>query len=392
MSSALIARNPDLRRLRDEGYEVSVQGSFLVLDGIPYVTGERTIEHGRLVSTLNLAGDVTAPPQPHTAMFTGARPCQQDGTPLTFASDSRQDLGEGLLVDFVLSAKPESGNYTDYYAKMSTYASLISAPASALDQSVTPKTFAVVATEEEDSVFCYLDTATSRAGIGVAAAKLELSSVAIAGLGGTGSYVLDLVAKTPVRAIHIFDDDVFHTHNAFRAPGAPTLPELRKAPLKVERFKAIYSEMHRGIVAHDYAITADNVEELLEMDFVFLCLDQGSAMRPVVERLQAANVSFVNTGIGVYEVEGSLAGSVQTTLSTASKQDHIWARHRIPLDDGDVEDEYARNIQIAELNSLNAAFAVLRWKRLFGFYVDLEHEHFSNYMINGNHLLNEDQA
>jgi hypothetical protein len=45
-----------------------------------------------------------------------------------------------------------------------------------------------------------------------------------------------------------------------------------------------------------------------------------------------------------------------------------------------------------DLNALNACLAVIRWKRLYGFYRDLEGEHHSLYTIDGNHLLNEDHA
>ena len=49
--------------------------------------------------------------------------------------------------------------------------------------------------------------------------KLELGSVAIVGLGGTGSYCTgSLLAKTHVKNIHLFDGDVFEQHCAFRAP------------------------------------------------------------------------------------------------------------------------------------------------------------------------------
>lgn len=59
---------------------------------------------------------------------------------------------------------------------------------------------------------------------------------------------------------------------------------------------------------------------------------------------------------------------------------------------GEDNNEYSRNIQIADLNALNAALAVIKWKKIFGFYGDLEHEHFSTYDIDGNHLNNEDQV
>lgn len=53
----------------------------------------------------------------------------------------------------------------------------------------------------------YLDAAAGWAD--VANQKLALGAVAIAALGGAGPYVLDLVAKTPVRDIHLFDGDSF---------------------------------------------------------------------------------------------------------------------------------------------------------------------------------------
>ena len=81
-------------------------------------------------------------------------------------------------------------------------------------------------------MFCYTDTASSRAEIGVVSAKLKGGAVGIVGLGGTGSYILDLVAKTPMAEIHLFDGDKLLQHNAFRAPGAPSIETLKEAPLK----------------------------------------------------------------------------------------------------------------------------------------------------------------
>jgi hypothetical protein len=59
---------------------------------------------------------------------------------------------------------------------------------------------------------------------------------------------------------------------------------------------------------------------------------------------------------------------------------------------GSENGDYARNIQIADLNALNAILAVIKWKKLFGFYVDFEQEHHSTYTVNGNLLLNEDSG
>jgi tRNA A37 threonylcarbamoyladenosine dehydratase len=77
----------------------------------------------------------------------------------------------------------------------------------------------VIESGDDDSPFNYIDDASGRAGITAHTNRLSLARVAIVGLGGTGSYVLDLVVKTPVREIHAFDGDWFVQHNAFRSPG-----------------------------------------------------------------------------------------------------------------------------------------------------------------------------
>jgi hypothetical protein len=42
----------------------------------------------------------------------------------------------------------------------------------------------------------------------------------------------------------------------------------------------------------------------------------------------------------------------------------------MPLTENEAEDAYRSNIQIADLNALNAVLAVGMWKRLCGVYVD----------------------
>ena len=37
------------------------------------------------------------------------------------------------------------------------------------------------------------------------------------------------------------------------------------------------------------------------------------------------------------------------------------------------------------------ALAVIKWKKLFGFYLDLDDEHHCTYTLDGNMLLNEDK-
>lgn len=392
MSQLLISRNPDLKRLRDEGYDVAIVGPYLVLGHVPYVNARKEVKLGQLVSELSLAGDVTTKPGTHVIYFTGDYPCRADGAPISqIRHQSREkDLADGLVVQHSFSSKPPGG-YNDHYDKMSTYAAVLSTHAEAIDPSATPRVFPAIGTDDGESIFQYIDTASSRSEITACTQKLALDSVAIVGLGGTGSYVLDLVAKTPVQAIHLFDGDGFSQHNAFRSPGAPSIDDLKAQMRKVDHFRAIYSKMHRNIIAHNLYITEDTVQHLHGMAFVFLCMDGGGDRLMVVERLEHWGTPFVDVGMGVEMVDESLLGIARVTSSTPQKRDHVWSNGRIPFTQHVADNEYSRNIQIADLNALNAALAVVKWKKYFGFYHDQEQEHFTTYTIDGNALINEDR-
>jgi len=361
----------------------------LLVRNVPYVAGPGVIKYGTLVAVLNLNGDVLNAPPDHVVHFVGDQPCDKDGVeigPIKNPSPP-QDLDKGLRVDRTFSAKPAIP-FTDYFEKMTSYVTILEGPAQAINAAVTARSFPPYELGEIESVFKYADTASSRAGIAAISPKLEVGRVAIVGLGGTGSYILDLIAKTPIKEIHLFDGDVFSSHNAFRSPGAPSIDELRSRPQKVIRLQNLYENMRRAIVAHDTYIEATNVSALDGMDFVFLCMDGGPEKKAVVTALQGRGVPFIDVGMGIDSVEGSLTGLVTTTTSTSPKTDHVASR--ISFADPDIDDEYGHNIQIAELNALNAALAVIKWKKLQGFYANARNEHFAVYTIDQNSLINED--
>jgi hypothetical protein len=389
MSRALFSRNADLKRLRDEGYFVQIKGGFLVMRDVPYVNRQREVKMGSLISSLAMAGDTTRPPDTHVVYFDGDYPCKADGTPIQAIShqSAKIDLGNGLTAQHAFSSKPAEG-YRDYHHKMSTYAAILSGPATNLKPDANPRVFRQPE-DEEVSVFNYTETASDRVGIGALTERLKPEVVAIIGLGGTGGYVLDFVAKTPAREIRLFDGDEFLQHNAFRAPGAPSIDELRDAPKKVDYFKAIYSRMHRNVVAHPVSLDTSTVDLLDGVTFAFLSMDAGEAKRAVVAKLEALNIPFVDVGMGLELVEGSLGGILRVTASTPGKRAHVH-QGRISFAGGGADDIYASNIQVADLNALNAVLAIVKWKKIRGFYRDLEREHHSTYTTDGNMLLNGD--
>ncbi|MDQ2771425.1 MAG: ThiF family adenylyltransferase [Bacteroidota bacterium] len=385
--------SPDLQRLRDEGYHLEIAAGFLLIRDVPYVTPGKTIERGTLVSALTLAGNIATRPADHVAHFIGQHPCSREGVPLTKLVNQSQDqlLAPGIIANHLFSSKPAAG-YPDYYEKMTRYINLVANPAASLDDTATARTFPVIEDTAQESVFTYLDTASSRARIAAVSNKLAGGKIAIIGLGGTGAYVLDLLAKTPVQEIHLFDGDVFSQHNAFRSPGAASMEVLRSSPRKVDYFYEQYSRMHRHLFPHPEYVEEDNIHKMSEMSFVFLCLDKGAAKQGIVRYLETVGISFVDVGMGVYlnAAANALGGIVRVTTSTPQQRQHVHDSQRISFGDAAGGNEYQQNIQIADLNALNAALAVIKWKKLCGFYLDLEKEHHSTYTIDGNSTLNED--
>jgi hypothetical protein len=291
-----------------------------------------------------------------------------------------------VVINFSFSNKPPNG-YSNYYDKVSRYSEIISAPARSLDKTATAKTFKVIVDKEDESVFKYIDSNSSRANIYKLNSKFKGQKIAIIGLGGTGSYILDFVAKTPVDEIFLFDSDEFLQHNAFRAPGAASIETLNKRLKKVDYYSEIYSQMRKGIKPYAEKITEENIELLKGVSYVFICIDSNSARSTIISKLRSLGITFIDAGLGVNLVEENLIGQLRVTVGTPEKYDHIPNR----IGSASMEDdEYATNIQIADLNALNGLMAVIKWKKLSGFYQDLKQEFNSTYAINTSQLINED--
>tara|TARA_R100000908_G_scaffold45503_2_gene21690 strand:+ start:6594 stop:7772 length:1179 start_codon:yes stop_codon:yes gene_type:complete len=389
MLHELINHNPDLKRLQDEGYKLELRDKHLLVHRIPYVNSSSEIGEGVLVTDLELAGNKTVKPKNHVIYFIGDQPCNKEGSEITgiIHNTTTQKLSNAITVNRSFSNKPKPNGYKDYYHKITRYIEIISAPAISMDSSKTARVYEVIEASKDESVFNYMDTNSTRAEIGVISEKLEGHKIGIIDLGGTGSYILDQIAKTPVQEIHLFDGDRFLQHNAFRSPGAPSIKQLTKQHFKTDHFKRIYSNMHRGIKSHPNYLDESNLSSLIKLNFVFLCIDKGSAKKVIIEYLISRKIPFIDVGLDVNIAEESLLGTIRSTLVTEYMTDHV--PNRITMMDRDA-DEYASNIQIADLNALNAIMAVIKWKKYVQFYQDQEREYSSFYDTNVNEMHNAD--
>lgn len=385
--SRLVRSSPDLARLVQDGFAVRIVNGFLVIDDIPYVDDAGQIQWGHFLCPLDLAGTTTAPPATHVMCFAGGIPRDHHGEPIKdLLNDGveKWSATPDLTATCGFSQKPEGG-YKNFHEKVTFYTAMVISAAQAVNPDVHPSTFKPIQTDEDDGVFIYVDTFSSRAGISELNDLLGVEKVVIVGLGGTGAHLLDGLAKTPALSVHLYDADLFRSHNAFRAPGAASLEDLEAGLTKVEYYAQMYSAMRRGIVAHPVNVTADNVAELFDATFVFLALDTGPDKEVIVDRLIENGIPFIDTGVGLSKDVNGIAGQVRITTSTPGRSDHIRRDALISYFAGE-DAEYDTNLQVDEVNALTANLAIIRYKKWLHFYADVEDERHTVFVVNSGDL------
>lgn len=390
MSTSRSVPDRDLGRLLDDGYDVVVQAGHLVIRHIPYVTPDREVRLGFLTYPVTVSGDRIVSDTDHRIWFGGDTiPCNEHGQQISCANPEERIVSEEFRASYMLSSKPGPNGYPSEYEKVVAYARIMSHPAAAIDSTATATPGPAWQEVEDDLPFVYRDTASTRAGIAPLNKVFRGQRIAVVGLGGSGGYILDQIAKTPVDAIHCFDGDTFDNHNAFRAPSAATLDKLRERPNKAEYFTELYSNMHTGIIAVPEFVDETNLDLLNEFTFVFISMDDTNAKIPIINHLVEHNIPFIDVGMGVEEIDGKLSGLLRVTLGLP---DNTAIRDSTHGTDDPDPDDYARNIQIADLNALNAVLAVITWKRRLGLYADGTSETFFTYSLFTNHITHQDNV
>ena len=191
--------------------------------------------------------------------------------------------------------------------------------------------------------------------------------IAIIGLGGTGSYVLDFIVKTPVREIRAFDLDPFHVHNAFRSPGRLKDSELGQSKAFVYHHR--YENFRTGFTARPTRVDASCDEDLDGVTFAFVCVDRGPSRADIFDLLISKQIPFIDVGMGINRKRGPLNGLLRMTYFSPEDGNGDQVRRLAPVAENP-DDMYRTNVQISELNALNACLAVVRFKQLRGFYYE----------------------
>lgn len=363
MSNPLTDPDGPIARLYADGFDLVLQHGHLIVRSLPYLSPSGVRRDGKLVLPINDSGGVVADASgDHRIFFSGEEPRDERGTAL--GSAEHREIGGGETSDYMLSFKPPSGSYPGIYEKVRHYARILRDAARHEDPSVTSTPGAAFQLVEDGLPLVYRDTNTTRAGLITLNNLFRGHIVGIVGLGGTGSYILDQVAKTWVDRIILIDGDEFENHNAFRAPGAAALATLQARRNKAEYFAEEYSRMHTGIEAHPEPLTMDNLHLLENATFVFLAAADAEERPKIMAWLRERGIPFIDVGMGISQGDAGLTGLVKLTTYLPDGNVPLPTKPAVPPG----QDDYSTNIQVADLNALNALLAVIEWKRWLGFY------------------------
>ena len=373
MFHELVSHNDDIRRLVEKGYAVGFDSNhYLVVRDIPYLDHERKLQWGAIVTKFVDAGQDRITLDDHQIFFAGSIPHELDGRPIPNLAGGPTNLAlseasKDVIVQRTFSHNPKpSGKFDDFFHKVETYVNIIAGPAIELHMA-NPFTFRIGDDVKSSGPFKVRDTLTSRAEIGDLAAKFRDDVVAVIGVGGSGAYVLDFLVKTPVREIRAFDPDLFYVHNTFRSPGMLDLDELGKP--KADIYQARYENFRTGLTVIRKFVDASCSQDLVGVTFAFVCVDKGSSRAGIFDLLISMGIPFIDVGMGLDRNRGPLNGMLRTTYYSVESGRETRDKRLAELVDDD-DDLYRTNIQIGELNALNACLAVIRFKQLRGMYFE----------------------
>ena len=372
MFQKLVSHNPDLLQLVDRGFAVGFDSKgYLIIRDIPYLDESLALNWGAIVSELEPIDDAHVKQRDHQIFFAGSVPFGLNGKPIPGLGGGEVNVplskgNEDVVVQRSFSTKPGPQGYENFFQKIDTYVGILCGPAMAkYERGADPYTSRVTENVEPDPVFKFLDTMTALAGIGDLATKFNDDVIAIIGTGGTGSYIVDFMAKTRVREIRLFDLDNFRVHNAYRSPGRLMEDELGKN--KAELYADRYQNFRSGLIGKPKFIDASCTDDLDGVTFAFVSVDKGSSRAGIFDVLISKKIPFIDVGMGLNRKHGALGGMLRVTYYSAEEAEEIRAKGLSELADSP-NDEYRRNIQISELNALNAALAVLKYKQIRGFF------------------------
>lgn len=148
--------------------------------------------------------------------------------------------------------------------------------------------------------------------------QLQRSRVAVFGVGGVGGYAVEVLARSGVGHIDIYDNDTVAPSNVNRQIIATTHSLGRlKVEVAEERIRAINPNCQVG--AHSMFYLPSNADEvdLAQYDFVLDCIDTVSAKMELIRRCTRLEVPIICSMGAAYKVDPTAwhVGDITKTIN-----------------------------------------------------------------------------
>lgn len=372
MSATPTNHDGGLDRVIQAGLDYEIEGDVLMVGPVPYRQRDGSVAHGYLICHLEREGERIATPNDHTAHWVAdEKPYTADGRSLDneLVHDvSSRDWPNGHVSICGMSRKPPGSGYPDYGQKMLAYARSIARHTGKNWKRDITGTGAVI----EGNNMVDQETGLTRSAIGDLDQLFKQEKLAVIGAGGTGGYIVDLIAKCNVASIVIYDDDVVSQHTQLRWPGVVSRRVVEEGQNKAEYLARVYaSRTNRNIAGKARRVRKSDLTYLKDRTMVFVAIDRGPDRRKILTGLAELGVNFIDCGIDMHRYPDGLTASARVTRT--ARDDDYQTRHSLAeqtpgRDTG--EDIYEVAIQSGDVNALNATLAVIAWKQSIGFYRD----------------------
>ncbi|WP_426720815.1 hypothetical protein [Enterobacter cloacae complex sp. 301C7] len=128
-----------------------------------------------------------------------------------------------------------------------------------------------------------------------------------------------------------------------------------------------YDNFRKGLFFLTNKVGNDSLDELSGVTFAFVCVDNGESRSEIFDVLTRLGIPFIDVGMGLTKKNDGLSGMARVTYYPDNDIQTILDKKLSDLSKPR-DNLYRTNIQIGELNALNACLAVIRYKQYKGFY------------------------
>ena len=353
------------------GLDYTIEGDTLTVGPVPYRLRAGGVAHGELICHLEREGERLRAPGDHTVGWAAEeKPHAVDGGVLEklIHHDGPQQWANGMTSICGMSRKPHDRGYKDYGEKMLAYARLIAQETGPVWRRESLGSGVV----KDGNNMVDQETGLTRSAIGDMDELFRPEKLAVIGAGGTGGFIVDMIAKCNVASIDIYDDDIVSQHTQLRWPGVVNRNVVELHRNKAEYLAQVYaSRTNRNIRGHALRVDKAHMTYFSDKTMVFVAVDRGPDRREILNGLADLGVDFIDCGIDMRRGADGLTASARVvrTVRGDCRERRMELAERTPDRDAG-EGLYEAAIQTAEINSLNATLAVIAWKQGIGFYKD----------------------